>query len=181
MPDRDCELGCLLARANDGDSAAFARFLMEVAPVLRRVIRAKSRGLPVDQHEDILQEVLLAIHLTRQSWRRGSPVRPWLYAVARYKVVDAFRRRGSRIHLPIEDFMDSLPDDRHDTPLAGRDAETMLGMIDTRSAALVRAVKLDGDSAEDAGVKLGFTSGGARVALHRALKRLSGFAEGMQK
>ena len=35
-------------------------------------------------------------------------MRPWLYAVARYKVVDAFRRRGSHIHLPVEDFADII-------------------------------------------------------------------------
>lgn len=169
----------LLARANAGDASAFGRFLLAVTPALRAVIRRRGAGLPPDQHEDILQEVLLAIHLRRQTWQQGMPVRPWLYALARYKVVDAFRRRGSAIHLPIEDFEDVLPGDAGPPPLSARDAEVMLGLIDDRSAALVRAVALDGQSAEAAGAPLGLTAGAARVALHRAMKRLSEIAERM--
>lgn len=171
----------LLARANDGDGAAFARFLQAVTPTLRAVIRRRGQGLPPDQHEDVLQEVLLAIHLKRQTWRRDAPVRPWLYALARYKVVDAFRRRGARVDLPIEDFADVLPEDEGATPLSGRDAEVMLRLIDTRSAMLVRAVALDGKTAEEAGETVGMTAGAARVALHRAMRRLSGLAERMMK
>ncbi len=171
----------LLARANDGDGAAFARFLHAVTPTLRAVIRRRGDGLPPDQHEDVLQEVLLAIHLKRQTWRRDAPVRPWLYALARYKVVDAFRRRGARVDLPIEDFADVLPEEEGAAPLSGRDAEVMLGLIDTRSAMLVRAVALDGKTAEEAGETVGLTAGAARVALHRAMRRLSGLAERMMK
>ncbi len=171
----------LLARANDGDGAAFARFLHAVTPTLRAVIRRRGDGLPPDQHEDILQEVLLAIHLKRQTWRRDAPVRPWLYAVARYKVVDAFRRRGASMTLPIEDFAEVLPEENVAVPLSERDTEVMLGMIDARSARLVRAVALDGKTAEEAGETVGLTAGAARVALHRAMRRLSGLAERMMK
>lgn len=171
----------LLARANDGDGAAFARFLRAVTPTLRAVIRRRGDGLPADQHEDILQEVLLAIHLKRQTWRRDAPVRPWLYALARYKVVDAFRRRGAAVNLPIEDFADVLPEEHAAVPLSERDAEVMLGLIDSRSAMLVRAVALEGKSAEEAGETVGLTAGAARVALHRAMRRLSGFAERMMR
>ena len=171
----------LLARANDGDGAAFAQFLHAVTPSLRAVIRRRGAGLPPDQHEDILQEVLLAIHLKRQTWRRDAPVRPWLYALARYKVVDAFRRRGASVTLPIEDFADVLPDDPAPAPLSARDAEVMLGLIDARSARLVRAVALDGKTAEEAGQIMGITAGAARVALHRAMRQLSAFAGRMMK
>lgn len=171
----------LLARANEGDGAAFARFLTVVTPTLRAVIRRRGEALPPDQHEDVLQDVLLAIHLKRQTWRRGEPVRPWLYALARYKVVDAFRRRGAAVNLPIEDFADLLPEENGATPLATRDAEVMLAQIDSRSAQLVRAVALDGKSAEEAGETVGLTAGAARVALHRAMKRLSDAAERMLK
>jgi RNA polymerase sigma factor (sigma-70 family) len=174
-------LETLLARANGGDGAAFARFLVMVTPALRTVIRNRATDLPADQHEDILQEVLLAIHLKRRTWRPDLPVRPWLYAVARYKVVDALRRRGAALHLPIEDFSDVLPQDEETTPLSARDAETMLGLIDSRSAALVRAVALNGQTTEAAGETVGLSPGAARVALHRAMKRLARIAERMTR
>lgn len=178
---RDDAWETLLARANAGDGAAFARFLTLVTPALRSVIRGRGAALPPDQHEDILQEVLLAIHLKRMTWRADMPVRPWLYALARYKVVDAFRRRGAAVHLPIEDFTDILPQEDTAAPLSGRDADAMLGLIDSRSAALVRAVAIEGMSAEAAGEPMGLSAGAARVALHRAMKRLTRIAEGMVK
>lgn len=171
----------LLARANDGDAAAFARFLTAVTPTLQAVIRRRGEALPPDQHEDVLQEVLLAIHLKRQTWRREDPLRPWLYALARYKVVDAFRRRGASVTLPIEEFADVLPEENAPALLASRDAEVMLGQIDTRAARLVRAVALEGKSAEEAGEMLGLKAGSARVALHRAMRRLADMAERMLK
>ena len=171
----------LLAHANDGDAAAFARFLAAVTPSLRAVIRRRGAALPVDQHEDILQEVLLAIHLKRMTWRQDTPVRPWLYALARYKVVDAFRRRGAALHLPIEDFSEVLAEENAAVPLSGRDADVLLSLIDTRSAALVRAVALDGQSAQVAGESVGLSAGAVRVALHRAMKRLTRIAERMTK
>lgn len=169
----------LMRRANQGDGAAFGQFLTEVTPPLRRMIRARGRSLPPDQHEDVLQEVLLAIHLKRGTWDGTAPVRPWLYAVARYKVVDAFRKRGQRLHLPLEDVAEILAADPGPAPLAARDAERMLGMIDARSAALVRAVRLEGKSTEDAAAGLGVSPGAARVALHRAMKRLADLAKRM--
>ncbi|TJZ87204.1 sigma-70 family RNA polymerase sigma factor [Paracoccus hibiscisoli] len=167
-------------RANQGDGAAFLQFLTQVTPRLRGLIRARGRGLPPDLHEDILQEVLLAIHLKRGTWDGTGPVRFWLYAVARHKVVDAFRRRGRRVHLPLDDVAEMLAADPGPAPLAARDADRMLGMIDARSAALVRAVRLEGQSTEDAAARIGVTPGTARVVLHRAMKRLAELAERMK-
>lgn len=163
----------LLAAANAGDGRAFARFLTAVTPAIRTVVRARGRSLPPDQHEDIVQEVLLAIHLKRMTWQAGTPVRPWLYAVARYKVVDAFRRRGRAVQVPIEDFADILEGDPSPEPLAERDAAHLLGQIDGRSAEIVRAISLEGESSGEVGARLSMTEGAVRVAFHRAMKKLS--------
>lgn len=171
----------LLAAANAGDRAAFARFLTEVSPMLRGIIRARAASMPADQHEDILQEVLLAVHLKRGTWHEDRPVRPWLYAVARHKIVDAFRKRGQAVHLPIESFAETLAAPQASDPMAARDAAAMLDRIDDRSAALVRAIAIDGESADSAGARLGLGAGAARVRMHRAMKRLSALAERMTK
>ena len=121
MQQDGTEWAALLAAAQAGDSRAMARFLTQVTPLIRAVVRARGRSLPRDLHEDVVQEVLLAIHLKRDSWQPDTPLRPWLYAVTRYKVIDAFRRRGSRVHLPIHDFAEIMADSRTDDPTAARD------------------------------------------------------------
>src|SRR5437868_3878566 len=79
-----------------GDDAAYRRLLGAVAPVLRaNARRALVRaGQPADQAEDIVQDILLAVHLKRHTWDVKAPFAPWLFAIARNKLIDNLRRRG---------------------------------------------------------------------------------------
>src|ERR1700753_1382408 len=81
-----------------GDSAAYHRLLKSVTPVLRAAARRglARAGQPVDQSEDIVQDILLAVHLKRHTWDANAPFAPWLFAIARNKLIDALRRRGRR-------------------------------------------------------------------------------------
>ena len=173
MAERIDDWGQLLTAANTGDGRAYARFLQTVTPVLRGVVRAKGAGLGEAACEDVLQDVLLAIHLKRHTWQPGAPVRPWLYAITRYKVVDAFRARGRRIDLPIEDFADDLPADAGPDPTEAADMAKMIGMLDGRSAEIVRKIGLEGASVAETGRALTMSDGAVRVALHRAFKTLA--------
>lgn len=169
----------LLAAANAGDGRAFARFLRLATPAIRKVIRAKAGSLPHDRQEDILQDVLIAIHLKRHTWHPGAPVRPWVHAIARYKAIDALRRGAAQpVHLPIDAVpeicappIDDAPGGAHDCD--DRTLDALLARIDDRSARLVRAVALNGETTETAGARLGLRAGAARVALHRAIKKLT--------
>ncbi len=179
MTDRETEWAALLRAANAGDGQAYARFLHAITPVLRGLVRSRGRALGADAHEDVLQEVLLAIHLKRQTWREDAPLLPWLYAIARYKLADAFRRRGAAIHLPIEDLQAELAAPVHDAS-AARDSAVLLGRLDARSAAIVRAMNLEGESAAEVGQRLEMSEGAVRVALHRAMQRMMRIVKGDQ-
>jgi RNA polymerase sigma factor (sigma-70 family) len=174
---RDDDWAELMRAANRGDNAAYARLLHGVTPVLRGIVRARGGALGPEQCEDIVQEVLLAIHLKRHTWREADPIRPWLYAIARYKVVDAFRARGRRVHVPIEDFAEVLPAPQGADPTEQGDMLRMIARLDPRSAEIVRAIGIDGETAAEAGRRLEMTEGAVRVALHRALRRLSEMRE----
>lgn len=163
----------LLAAANSGDGRAYAQFLRAVTPVLRGVVRAKGAPLGEAGCEDVLQEVLLAVHLKRHTWKRGARVRPWLYAIARYKVVDAFRARGRGINLPLDEFCDDLTADAGPDPTEAADMAKMIGMLEDRSARLVQMIGLEGASTAEAGQAMNMTEGAVRVALHRAFKTLA--------
>lgn len=163
----------LLRAANAGDGRAYARFLEAVVPVVRGIVRARGGALGASGCEDVVQEVLLGIHLKRHTWRDGEPVRPWLYAIVRYKVADAFRARGSRVDLPVEDFADVLAAPPDADPTERGDLLRVIGALEPRAAEIVRAIGLDGASIAETGARLGMTEGAVRVALHRGLKRLA--------
>lgn len=165
--------GQLLALANGGDARAYAQFLQAVTPILRGIVRARGGGLGEADCEDVLQEVLLAVHLKRHTWDASAPVRPWLYAITRYKVVDAFRARGRKIDVPIDDFAEVLAAEAGPDPTEATDMAKMIGMLDGRSAEIVRKIGLEGVSVAETGAALAMSEGAVRVALHRALKTLA--------
>ena len=177
MTDRETEWAALLRAANAGDGQAYARFLHAITPVLRGLVRSRGRALGADAHEDVLQEVLLAIHDKRHTWREDAPLLPWLYAIARYKLADAFRRRGAAIHLPLDEVAEELQAPSQDAS-AARDSAALLGRLDARSAAIVRAMSIEGESAAEVGQRLEMSEGAVRVTLHRAMRRMMRIAKG---
>lgn len=169
----DTSLDDLLRSANRGNQRDYADFLRRVTPIIRGIARSRAGGLGADVCEDIVQDTLLALHQKRQTWREDLPLRPWLYAIVRYKVVDAFRARGRRIHLPIEDFAEILPAEPAVDPTERGDAERMIGQLDDRSARILRAIGFEGASIQDTSSALDMTETAVRVALHRGLKKLA--------
>ena len=170
----------LLRAANRGDTAAYAAFLAALAPVLRGIVRARAGGIDAALREDIVQEVLLTVHLKRHTWAEDRPVRPWVYAITRYKIVDTLRLRGRDITMPVEDFADILPAEADADPFAARDTDRMLDQLDDRSRSILRAVAYEQTKLADLGPRFGLSEGAARVALHRALRKLSALRRGDQ-
>src|SRR5690606_31194397 len=93
-----------LRRERAGDGSRYARFLEEYSSVLRRVVRSRlsAAGLDAQEAEDVVQEVLMAIHQRRDQWNDERPLLPWLGAISRYKTIDVLRRRRSELRMRID-------------------------------------------------------------------------------
>lgn len=175
MNERDDDWAGLMRAANNGDAAAYNRLLTSLAPAIRAVARRGlgRAGLAAEEAEDIVQETLLAIHLKRHTWDPALPLGPWVRAIARNKLIDAFRRRGRRNHVPIDDVVETLAADTAEhTPLPGR-LDAHLQSLPDRQRSVVQAISLDGASIRETATRLGMSEGAVRVALHRGLAALS--------
>jgi RNA polymerase sigma-70 factor (ECF subfamily) len=88
-----------LARARDGDNAAFTRL---VEP-LRRELHAHCYGMLGSAHDadDALQDALLRAWKGLASFEGRSSLRSWLYAVTTHACLDSVRRRGTRA-MPVD-------------------------------------------------------------------------------
>ena len=104
--------------------------------------------------EDVVQDVLLTIHLKRQTWREDAALRPWLYAVTRHKVIDAFRARGQRVDVDIDDFAETLAAPEGADPFHASDMARVIDRLEPRAAQIVRAIGIDGASAAEASAGL---------------------------
>lgn len=170
--DREERLALLLRAALGGDAAAYEAFLKEAASLVRGLARKKLGNANQIDPEDIVQETLLALHLKRHTWREDAPVKPWLYAIARYKVVDAFRRRGRRVEVDIDDFADVLAAEETET-LQAHELSRALDSLSDRQRQIVSSIGVDGNSIAETADAFGMKEPAVRVAFHRGLSALA--------
>jgi RNA polymerase sigma-70 factor (ECF subfamily) len=175
LSTRESEWGDLMRAANAGDAAAYRRLLKSLEPALRSAARRGlgRAGFSRDEAEEIVQEILLAVHLKRDTWDAKSPFLPWIHAIARYKLVDALRRRGRRSHVSIDDVAESLGAEDPAPALATGTLHRLVQDLPERQRDVVRAVAIEGASIRQAAERLGMSDGAVRVALHRGLAALS--------
>lgn len=169
----ETRLRSLMIRGLGGDSRAHRQLLGELCGYLRGYFARRLGGGGVSEVEDLVQETLLAIHLKRASYDRGLPFTPWAYAVARYKLIDHFRRRRRHVLVPLEDAGVLLDSDNPEAGAVRTDLNRLLGRLPERQRSLVEEVKIQGLSIEEAARKRGVTAVSARVMLHRSLQWLS--------
>lgn len=165
----------LMNAALAGNEQAYASLLRELTHALRNFVRAAlaRTRLGGSDAEDVVQEILLAVHLKRHTWRSDEPLQPWLYAIARHKVVDHLRRNGRWITLDIDDFTDVLPGEEKQDGLSGDQIERALATLTSREGEAVRGCTIEGRSPQEVAARLGVTEGAVRVALHRGLASLA--------
>ncbi len=170
------ELAAMLARAADGDQAAFREFYDRTSAKLFGIILRilVERG----EAEDVLQEVYVTV------WRkaaefdpaRASPV-TWASTIARNRAIDRFRARGSRPTAPIEaasDVADAAPtaDVLIDT---GRDAARVhaaLTALEPRHAAAIRSCYFEGLTYEALAERENIPVGTLKSWVRRGLMRM---------
>ncbi|MFL6820068.1 MAG: sigma-70 family RNA polymerase sigma factor [Bradyrhizobium sp.] len=175
MRKREDEWTDLMRSAISGDSAAYHRLLKAVTPVLRAAARRglSRAGQPADQFEDIVQDVLLAVHLKRHTWDVNAPFAPWLFAIARNKLIDSLRRRGRRVFVDIDDFAETLPSQPVAAAPAAGEVALQLESLPPRQREVLQSIAVESVSIKDTAAKLAMSEGAVRVALHRALASLT--------
>jgi RNA polymerase sigma-70 factor (ECF subfamily) len=166
--------------AISGDAAAYRRFLVAVTPHLRAMARHRCRmaGASEGDVEDIVQEVLLAIHLKRGTWDQSRPIGPWIAAIVRHKLVDALRRRGRHVTVPIDEVIDTLGAEDHADGASPAEIDRLLAQLKIRQREIVKSISINGSSVRETADRLHMSEGAVRVALHRALKTLAALYRG---
>ncbi|MCE9659008.1 MAG: sigma-70 family RNA polymerase sigma factor [Burkholderiales bacterium] len=180
MKQVESTLHALMSLAQAGDNAAYRQFLGQSGARLRAYFRRRLVAYP-DDVEDLVQETLLAIHNSRQTYRSAQPVTAWLHAIARYKLVDCLRARSARaaIDVPLDDDIEASFAD--EAPLAAesrRDLLAMLATLPDRFRLPIVHVKLEGLSVAEAATRTGMSESAVKVGIHRGLKRLALQARG---
>lgn len=156
-----------------GDAAAYRVLLSELSGRLRTFYRRRLGDASHDA-EDLVQETLIAMHARRMSFDRTQPVTAWVYAIARYKLVDYLRRQRVRNPVPVDDCEALFAPDEVEQASAAHDVARLLGTLPSATSEAIRLTKLEGHSIEEAAVRTGKSATAIKVSIHRGLLRLSG-------
>lgn len=165
------DIARLFRVALKGDERAYGDFLHEAANLVRAWARRRTTFSGVDP-EDIVQETLLAIHVKRHTWRSDGPVAPWLYAIARHKLVDAFRRQGRHPRIAISEVEDRLAAEEAET-IRDWEISRALETLTPGQRSVVTAISVEGRTIAEAARSLDMNENAVRVALHRGLAAIA--------
>jgi RNA polymerase sigma-70 factor (ECF subfamily) len=168
------QLQAWLLAGLDGDARAYRRFLEELTRRLRAFLRRRLFDMQ-DHVEDIVQETLLAVHNARLTYRRDQPVTAWIYAIARYKLMDFLRARmrHDALNDPLDDAADLFEASAEQASDARRDVAALLEDLPDRQRLPIEMVKLQGLSVAETASRTGMSESAVKVGVHRGLKALA--------
>ena len=163
-----------LLQGMEGDAQAYQAFLKGLSAHLRAFLRRRLSTLP-DDIEDLVQDILLAVHNQRHTYRSDQPLTAWVNAMARYKLIDLLRSRSGRetLHDPIDDDMALFATNDHEAADARRDVNTLLQQLPDNQRLPIVHTKLEGLSVSEAAAVTGMSESAIKVGVHRGMKALA--------
>jgi RNA polymerase sigma-70 factor (ECF subfamily) len=181
LQEAENRLRALFVAGLDGDQHAYRGFLEALARHLRGYLR---RRIPQhrDDVEDLVQEILLAVHNARHTYRMDEPLTAWLHAIARYKLMDFFRSRARRDSLndPLDDHAEFLAVADDEPAQARHDIGKLLEDLPDKQRLPIMHMKLQGLSVTETARITGLSESAVKVGVHRGLKALAARIRGLK-
>jgi len=172
-------LEVLMERYVDGDASAFEQLYTLLRP---SVLASLRRWLRKDHLvDDAFQVTLMKLHASRERYKRGAPVLPWILTIARNVALDRLRSKAFKEQSLEPEVAEQIPDaddslqrwgenDEQEVINAVREA---IEQLPPSAREVVRMHKVEGKSMSEVAELLGIKEGAARVRAHRGYKTLA--------
>lgn len=171
MTDEE-SLESLMSRYVAGDAEAFD----ELYRLTSKRVFAFLMMMAGDRNraEDLCQTTYLKLHRARAGYLLGSPVIPWLMAIARNVFLDDARKRGrAKVRLTSSGEIPEMTDPRRAAPSGLGDAINIaVSNLTERQREAFVLTNHTGLSPRDAAEVLGTTETAVKLRVHRAYKAL---------
>ena len=172
---KETQLRAWMLGGLDGDPRGHHELFRAVRPILTGFF---ARRVGAGAADDLVQEVLIAVHEHRHSYDRDRPFIPWLFAIARHKLIDHFRRY--RRHEPLEGLEAALRDEGFEAVSAARmDVAALLATLNAKQSRAIRDTWLRGLSVAEAARRAGIGESDVKVSAHRGLRALQARCAGL--
>jgi RNA polymerase sigma-70 factor, ECF subfamily len=169
-----------MQEAQKGDSVQYELLLREISVVLKAFVLKRIGDAEIA--EEILQEILLSIHKARHTFNPEKEFSPWMYAIARFRLIDYFRRWSRTTkkevydELLIEKMFMNESNAQESLSVELKDA---VGELPEKQQEVIRLLKLQGLSVKETALKTGLSEGAVKVTAHRGYKVLRRKLKGM--
>ncbi len=159
--------------AHAGDQKAYAAVLQASARLLRPYLAKRlSRFGDVD---DVLQEILLSLHKARHTYDGVRPFKPWLFAIARFRLNDYLRAHYSdqlARATELDDAINILPEHVTETGFTYESIHEEIERLPGKQPKILQLLHRDGCTAKEAAKVMNMSETAVKVAAHRAYKVL---------
>ena len=173
MTEEKDNLAALMREALAGDQHAYADLLQETARLLRPYLT--KRLINTGETDDLLQEILISIHKARHTYDGNRPYKPWVYAIARFRLQDHLRAHYAdqlRHAADLGEMEDFLHEDVTETGFSYESISKEVEKLPEKQAAILRLMHQEGFTAREIAEKIGMSESAVKVAAHRAYKIL---------
>lgn len=172
-PDLDRQLSDLLRCAQNGDRRAYEVLLREVASLVREFVRHRLGGSALV--DDVVQDTLLSIHRARHTYDPARPFGPWMYAIARHRLLDVVDKQRRVREAEVLDCAGvdaiAVATSRDDADPAGF-LRRALARLSRNQREVIRMLKLEDRSVAEIAARTGLTISAVKVTAHRGYKKL---------
>lgn len=173
MTDKTDDFAALMRQSLAGDQRAYATLLQETSHFLRPFL-AKRLSF-TNEVDDLLQETLISIHKARHTYDGNRPYKPWVYAIAKFRLQDYLRAHYSdqlRHAVDFDEREESLPEHVTETVMSYESISGEVQKLPEKQATILRLMHQDGYTAKEVAEKLCMNESAVKVAAHRAYKVL---------
>ena len=167
------ELSALMKKTQEGDGDSYKILLTRIEKMLQSFVR---KSVSPDFSEDVIQEIILAIHSKRNTFNSEQFFLPWFYAIARYKIIDYIRAK-KRQEIMVYDpkgFDELMAADQSGVMdvITVDDLDGLLVNLPEKQRQILKSVKIEGLSIKETAQKYSLSESDIKVTIHRALKAL---------
>lgn len=172
MSVREQKWAGLMAKAQRGDSESYRALLLDLCPVLERIVRRKV--FDANAAEDVFQDVLLTLHKGRATWDPRRAFEPWFYSIVRNKIFDHLRKvkrlkAWEAVSLDVAEPQSAAEDTLSEESELLQKALTQLPEAQRMA---VQLVKIEGLSMQEAADRLEISVSAMKVRAHRGYESL---------
>ena len=173
MADQNENLEGLMRESLAGDQRAYASLLHQTTRLLRPFL-AKRLNIPTEV-DDLMQEILISIHKARHTYDGNRPYKPWVYAIAKFRLQDHLRMHYSdqlRHAVDFDELEEYLPEPVTESQMTYESISGEVEKLPEKQASILRFLHQEGYTAKEVAEKIGMTESAVKVAAHRAYKVL---------